>query len=297
MNALSRRPARVLEGEPRISFTLDGRTVEAPTGAPLLRVAQALGVEIPSLCDHPDLEPVGACRLCLCEVTHPDWKGWSGLMTACLYPVAEGIVVSTRSAAVLEARRRTLSLLAARCPASEVVQALARKHGARTDLLLVDPEADACILCGLCTRICEATSTSAITTFGRGTHKDIAGFARRAPDECVLCGACASVCPTGNLRLERVSEGYRIWDRTVPVAVCTVDARRCIACGACEEACPFSVARVMLRAGGGRFAAIAESACRGCGVCVGACPTGAISQQGCGLEDLVRLAAGKGGPA
>ena len=264
---------------PMVTFKIDGRDLRAPDGAFVLQVARDAGIEIPTLCNHPALEPVGACRVCMVEVTHPDWKGWSGLMTACLYPVKQGIEVSTRSARVLAARRGVLSLLAARCPGADAIQQLAREYGASATGLTVDPEADSCILCGLCTRVCETYATGAITTTSRGAIKHVGTFADEPPEDCVGCGACVAVCPTGELHGERTGSNYRVWDKTFPTAICEVDTSRCLGCGSCEEACPFAVARVALRAGGQSVAVIAPDACRGCGACVGACPSGAISQQ------------------
>ena len=261
-----------------ISLNIDGRHLQAPAGTPLLQVARQAGIEIPTLCDHPALEPVGSCRLCLVEVTHPDWKRWSGLMTACLYPASADLVVQTDSPRVRRARRQVLSLLAARCPQSPEIQALAARHGASAEGLCVDPDADRCILCGLCTRVCETYATSAITTFSRGSTKAVGPFLDRPPEECVGCGACSSLCPTGTIEAAARGAHYQIWGRSFDAAVCTVDEQRCLGCGACEEACPFAVARVRLRAGGERLAAIPATECRGCGACVGACPTGAIDQ-------------------
>lgn len=266
--------------QPLVTLRIDGRTVRAPEGAYVLDVARKAGIEIPTLCNHPDLEPVGACRLCMVEVTHPDWKGWSGLMTACLYPVKDGIEVSTKSDKVIASRRGILSLLVARCPHSDTIKALADQYGARADGLTTDPNADNCILCGLCTRVCESYATGAITTVGRGAVKRVSSFADQPPGECVGCGACVNVCPTGEIKGERTASDYQIWSRAFPTAVCTVDATACIGCGSCEEACPFSVARVALRAGGVQTAVIPDEHCRGCGACVGACPTGAITQRG-----------------
>ena len=265
--------------ETSITITLDGRPVRAAAGAYALDVARAAGVEIPTLCHHPDLEPVGACRLCMVEVTHPDWRGWSGLMTACLYPVSEGMQISTRSERVLEARRRLLALLAARCPGSEVIQELAQKHGASTDRLASDADADSCILCGLCTRTCETFATAAITTHGRGTDKAVGTFFGTPPEDCVGCGACAMICPTGHIQGRREQRAYHIWGREFPLASCRVVHNMCVGCGACEEACPFDVPRVMVIRGGARVAAIPEQHCRGCGACVGACPTGAVQSR------------------
>ena len=139
-----------------VRLTVDGRSLQAEPGTPVLRVARDAGIEIPTLCEHEALEPFGACRLCMVEVTHEDWGGWHGLVTSCLYPVAEGLVVSTGSDKVVEARRGVLRLLLARTPNAPVIRELAAAHACEVGPLTSDPDADDCILCGLCTRVCTA---------------------------------------------------------------------------------------------------------------------------------------------
>jgi bidirectional [NiFe] hydrogenase diaphorase subunit len=263
-----------------VKLTIDGRALEAPAGTFVLQAARRAGIEIPTLCDHPDLDPVGACRLCMVEVTHPDWRGWSGLMTSCLYPVSPGLQISTTSPRVQHARRQVLSLLLARCPGSAAIRELAARHGASSEGLSVSPDGDDCLLCGLCTRVCETYATGAITTTSRGNTKAVGSFAGQPPDECVGCGACAAVCPTANIAAARTATGYTIWRRTFDTAACVVSESWCVGCGACEEACPFSVARVVVRSDGAVCATIPAEHCRGCGACVGACPSGAIDQRG-----------------
>jgi len=261
-----------------VTLSIDGRAVQAPAGSYVLQAARSAGIEIPTLCDHPDLEPVAACRLCMVEITHPDWNGWSGLMTACLYPVQAGLQVSTNSPRVERARRQVLSLLLARCPSSLEIQRLARRHGATSEGLQLT-DGDRCIMCGLCARVCEAYATAAITTYSRGSTKAVGPFAGQPPAQCVGCGACALICPTANIAARRDARTYSIWQRSFDTAVCAVAESDCLGCGSCEEACPFSVARVIVRVGGLRVAAIPAEHCRGCGACVGACPSGAIDQQ------------------
>jgi bidirectional [NiFe] hydrogenase diaphorase subunit len=270
-----------------VSFRLDGRTVHAAAGSYVLAVARDAGIDIPTLCDHPALEPVGACRLCMVEVTHPDWKGWKGLMTSCLYPVSEGIEVQTRSERVLAARRQVLTLLAARCPDVPAIRSLAEQHGCRNEGLKLESSGDKCIVCGLCTRVCEAYATAAITTLSRGATKNVGPFAGEPPAECVGCGACAQVCPTDNIPSVRTAGEFRIWDRSFPTHVAAVLEAKCTGCGSCEEACPFAVARVLVTRDGRGIAAIPVEHCRGCGACVGACPSGAIDQRTYGWQQLL----------
>ena len=72
-------------------LTIDGRTVEARLGASVLEAALEAGIYIPHLCDHPDLPPAGACRLCVVEV-----EGTPEPVASCLTPAADGLVVTTQ---------------------------------------------------------------------------------------------------------------------------------------------------------------------------------------------------------
>lgn len=273
----------------RVALSIDGRPVAALAGTYVLAAARRAGIDIPTLCDHPALEPVGACRLCLVEVTHRDWNGWTDLVTSCLYPVSEGLEIRTKSPRVVEARRRVLALLSARCPSAAEITKLATEYGVDTERLERGPLGETCIVCGLCTRVCETYATSAIATHGRGLGKAVGPPAGGPAEDCVGCGGCAAICPTGTIAEARDAAAYAIWSRSFATAHCHVDAARCTGCGACEEACPFRVARVALRAGGLREAVIPAEHCRGCGACVGACPSGAIAQDG---YDTAALLAG-----
>jgi NADH dehydrogenase/NADH:ubiquinone oxidoreductase subunit G len=76
------------------TLIIDGQEVHAEEGQTLLEVARANGIEIPTLCYHPLLEPYGACRLCTVEVIR---RGRSRLETSCTHPAWDGLVVKTRS--------------------------------------------------------------------------------------------------------------------------------------------------------------------------------------------------------
>ena len=78
----------------------------------ILDAAKQSGIDIPTLCHHPALEPYGSCRLCTVEV---EKKGRKRFVTACNYPLEEELVVETGSEGVLAIRRMILELLAARC--------------------------------------------------------------------------------------------------------------------------------------------------------------------------------------
>lgn len=89
-----------------VSLTINDREVTAPEGSTILEAARSAGIEIPTLCHHPDLTNVGACRLCIVDV-----EGMRGLQTACTTPIADDMVVATDNAIVRATRKFTLEML------------------------------------------------------------------------------------------------------------------------------------------------------------------------------------------
>ena len=95
----------------RVRLTLDGQPVLARKGQTILEVAREYGVRIPTLCYHPKLAPIGACRLCIVQV-----DGTRLPVTACTTPATEGMVVQTRTPMLESLRRETLKLLLLKHP-------------------------------------------------------------------------------------------------------------------------------------------------------------------------------------
>ena len=153
-----------------IRVTIDGRTTLVPQDTTVLQAATDLGIEIPTLCHHPALEPYGACRLCTVEVIR---DGWSRLVTACNYPIRQEIEVLTASETVVRGRRMIVELLWARCPDAEVFRQLGAQYGIEKPRF--DPrEGELCYLCGLCVRFCnEVVGARAISFTGRGVDREI----------------------------------------------------------------------------------------------------------------------------
>ena len=272
--------------EQQVSITVDGRPATALAGTYLLQILQEMGVHVPTLCHHPSLEPSGACRLCVVEITHPDWGGWTGLVTSCLYPVEPGLVVSTRSERVRQTRHTLLQMYLARCPDSEVVRAVARDEGVDDTPFAITPAADLCIHCGLCTRVCQELGPAAIAPLGRGTEKAVGPRPDLVGEDCTACMVCEHICPTGEIQSRHADGKITIWHREFPVPVCRVEPSACRGCGVCEEVCPFAIPCVRAYRSGAFVATISPHTCVGCGICAGACPTGAIGQEVFSLDRM-----------
>ena len=185
-----------------VKITIDGRELEAKEGQTILQAAQDHNIYIPTLCYNEAVKSYGACRLCLVEIEN---KGRKRLVTSCLYPVEEGIAVSTNNPRVKSDRQMIMQLLLARCPNNEVVKDLARKLGVeKTPFKSEDKN---CILCGLCTRACEeVVGASAISLIDRGVHREVASPYYEASDTCIGCGSCVYVCPINAITMEDIGD-------------------------------------------------------------------------------------------
>jgi NADH dehydrogenase/NADH:ubiquinone oxidoreductase subunit G len=179
-----------------ILLQIDGKEVKAREGMTILEAAQSAGIPIPTLCHHGELEPYGACRICIVEA---EVGGWTRLVASCVYLVEENLVVRTRSEKVDRNRKTILELLLAHAPDSPQLQDLAREYGADKDRF--DKEASFCIHCGLCVRYCaEVKKKNAVGFVGRGIRKEISFIPEIASKECWDCKECFPLCPTSALQ-------------------------------------------------------------------------------------------------
>ncbi len=203
-----------------VNVKVNGIAVSVPAGSTILEAARAAGVEIPTLCFLKDINEIGACRICVVEAT-----GARGLVTACVYPVAEGMEIQTNTEKVRKARKTTLELILSThekkclsCVRSTncELQKMCRDYGVEDTGVYdgfrpqyeLDESAphlvrdnNKCILCRRCIAKCNEQFVSVIGANDRGIDTHVAcAFEKPLNDTpCVSCGQCTVVCPTGAL--------------------------------------------------------------------------------------------------
>lgn len=227
------------------TLTIDGQSVAVADGATVLEAARQVGIEIPTLCHHADLAPVGSCRMCLVRVA-----GHAQPDTACSLIARDDMLVTTSDEQLDSQRRMLLEMLLSRYhdagyPAgngatSEFMQ-LVQRYQARppaTTQPRYDVDSDAnpfvfvdlnkCILCTRCVRVCgEVQGRFVWSVADRGDEARVTcGHDVPMLDaRCESCGACADFCPTGALD-HRMSMSSQAIDRAVPTT-----------CGYCGVGC------------------------------------------------------------
>ena len=213
-----------------VNCKINGIAVSVPKGSTILEAARAAGVEIPTLCYMKKINEIGACRICIVEAT-----GARGLVTACVYPVSEGMEVKTNTPKVQAARRTTLELLLSThdkkclsCSRSTncELQKLCREYGveeSRFEGYKPHYELDTstphlvrdntkCILCRRCVAVCREQYVSVIGPNDRGIDTSIGTAFKVNLSEvpCISCGQCAAVCPTG--AITEKDDTDKVWE-------------------------------------------------------------------------------------
>jgi bidirectional [NiFe] hydrogenase diaphorase subunit len=199
-----------------VKLTIDGRTLTAARGATILDAAREANILIPSLCHHPELQPYGACRLCMVEITQ---KKRRRMVASCIFEVAQDLVVETRTEPVLNVRRLVIELLLARNPRHPALLKIAADLGVAQSRF--DVEVKGCILCGQCVRTCrEVVGVAAIGYSGRGPSRKVTTPFNQSPVDCIACGSCAYICPVDVIPLKEEDGVRTIWKTPFPMQKC-----------------------------------------------------------------------------
>ena len=207
-----------------VTLTIDGFEVTVPKGTLVIRAAERLGIQIPRFCDHPLLDPVGACRQCLVEI-EVNGRKFPKPQASCTIPVEPGMVVNTQltSAVADKAQQGVMELLlinhpldcpvcdkGGECPLQN--QAMSNGRGESryegkkrtfekpiniSSQVLLDRER--CILCARCTRFSDQIAGDPFITLNeRGALQQV-GIYEKEPFESYFSGNTVQICPVGAL--------------------------------------------------------------------------------------------------
>ncbi len=214
-----------------VTLTIDNEKVEAKKGETVLSAAKRVGIDIPTLCYLKEINEIAACRICLVEV-----EGQRNLQPACVFPVAEGLVVKTNSNLLRRVRRSTLKLLLANhnrecltcfrnknCELQDLTEELGIDKVLFEPNIQKDPiddksdtivrDSSKCVLCGRCIATCRDVQKIGILDFtSRGLSTEVAPAFKRsmADTKCISCGQCITACPVAALKEKEDID--RVWD-------------------------------------------------------------------------------------
>src|ERR1700694_5237969 len=230
-----------------VNLTIDGRTVTVPDGTLVVQAAKLLGIEIPVFCYHHKLDPVGACRMCLVEIS----PGPPVAQAGCIRPVAEGMIVRTQTAMAVQARADILEFelvnhpldcpvcdKGGECPLQDFTFRLGdptspidgpRLHFKKpiplSENIALDRER--CVLCYRCTRYYDEVAWEQDLTVGqRGVQSYITSQFDQ-PLQSNFSGNIIDLCPVGALTSRVWRFESRPWDMTHTESVCSKWAVGC----------------------------------------------------------------------
>jgi NADH-quinone oxidoreductase subunit G len=240
--------AAVARAQEMVGLTIDGFELSVPKGTLVIRAAELLGIQIPRFCDHPLLDPVGACRQCLVEV-----EGQPKPLASCTTTVSDGMVVKTQltSPVADKAQQGVMELLlinhpldcpvcdkGGECPLQNQAMSNGRGETRFTDVKRTFPkpinissqvllDRERCILCARCTRFSEQVAGDPfIDMLERGALQQV-GIYENEPFESYFSGNTVQICPVGALTGAAYRFRSRPFDLVSSPSVCEHCASGC----------------------------------------------------------------------
>ena len=234
-----------------VNVKINGREYAVPQGSTVLEAARSANIDIPTLCYLKDINEIGACRLCLVEVSEGGRP--FRMVTACVYPVTEGMVIYTNTPKIMKSRKTNLELLLSNhdrkclsCVRSTTceLQKLCLEYGVDEtkfagekgqykidDASPIIRDNNKCILCRRCVATCKHTQAIGVigaNDRGFDTHIGSIFEAPLAETSCINCGQCIVSCPVGALYerddTDKILEA--IADPSKKVYICTAPSVR-----------------------------------------------------------------------
>ena len=222
-----------------VTLTVDGKKVAAPAGTLLIEACKTAGIEVPSFCYYPNLSLQGACRMCLVKI-----EKMPKLQTACTTVISEGMIVTSDSDEIKQARKAMVEMLLGNhpldCPVCDAggeceLQDMTFSYGAAESKFMeaknhkdeqqwspvVFFDRPRCILCYRCVRVCgEGMDVWALGVQNRGVSSIIAPN-KEDHLECEECGMCIDICPVGALTSGAYRYKTRPWEMKHVGTICT----------------------------------------------------------------------------
>jgi predicted molibdopterin-dependent oxidoreductase YjgC len=228
-----------------ITLEINGKKIYADEGSTILEAARQNGIEIPTLCYHPRLEPLGRCRLCIVSI-----EGLERPVTSCDNPATDGMAVTTESPELRAKRSQALELFLATHPYKDCLTCVRTgtcelqenayrfqvnlpeqiersvAGGTVADNRYIVREEEKCILCGRCIQVCRSGPGAFVYEMvGTGVNTRVVPFrdGREVTMEeagCIFCGQCADVCPVAAITEAERYSGGREWELSLQQGVC-----------------------------------------------------------------------------
>jgi NADH-quinone oxidoreductase subunit G len=233
----------------QVTVTVDGFEIGVPKGTLIIRAAEQLGIQVPRFCDHPLLDPIGACRQCLVEV-----EGQRKPVASCTTTVSDGMVIRTQltSPVADKAQQGNMELLlinhpldcpvcdkGGECPLQNQAMSNGRAESRFHDVKRTYPkpipisaqvllDRERCVLCARCTRFSQQIAGDPfIELFERGALEQVAIYTD-TPFQSYFSGNTVQICPVGALTSASYRFRARPFDLMSTPSVCEHCASGCV---------------------------------------------------------------------